>query len=142
MIEHFNVKEKGFEYDARTNLILQSHRKNFTEIKDDERFSLVFLELTKRCNLACTYCYQNAGLIKKNLEKTTDEKYQLLSSLLNSLLQTKKNMRIIFYGGEPLLEFDLLKRLTDFCDKKMVDNGCSISYEIVTNGVLLNEQIV
>lgn len=89
---------------------------------------IVFLELTRGCNLRCKHCLNNSGIPEKN-QLTIEECYDLIDKLSNAGLQ-----EIRFTGGEPLVFngiYDLIKYATD----------CGMFVSIGTNGTLITEEV-
>jgi uncharacterized protein len=91
--------------------------------------------LTNECNLSCRYC-----VIKKE-KQTLSFKYakKILNVLLNN---NKKEISLIFSGGEPLLKIDLIKKIIFYIEKKGKNNGKNINYRIITNGTIINSKII
>lgn len=92
----------------------------------------LLLIITRRCNLRCSYC----EVFKSNndMDLTTLERSV---SLISSLATNKKYKPVIsltFFGGEPLLRFDLIKKAV--LKLKKFDN---IHFFIFTNGTLLDK---
>jgi sulfatase maturation enzyme AslB (radical SAM superfamily) len=89
--------------------------------------------LTAGCNLRCSYCYQND---KKNRRMS----WQTLRGALDLLLASRQPfVDVLFLGGEPLLELDLMRRAVDYL-RDSPRGGERVSLAIVTNGTLLGEQ--
>ncbi len=137
-----------YTYDPNRNRILDGHgrkvRRLDRESVDAEMPSgdLIFVELTRACNLMCSYCYLGAAQTNSPVEASNDHKFVSITKKLNELLRGRKEATIAFYGGEPLLEFDLLRRIVEFCDRMMVNEGYRLTYGIVTNGTLLDDRTV
>jgi radical SAM protein with 4Fe4S-binding SPASM domain len=91
------------------------------------------LVLTASCNLRCAYCYQNAKLAARMPWETM----QAALGLLNGARGPE--VRLLFAGGEPLLEFDLLRRAVDHVES-VRRPSVQVRYEIVTNGTLLDDE--
>lgn len=89
--------------------------------------------VAETCNMHCSYCYG------------TYHKLDTSKSLMN--LETAKRVidvanklhiyEIAFFGGEPLLNFDVIKATVEYAQKK----GLSINYGITTNGTLVTDSI-
>jgi sulfatase maturation enzyme AslB (radical SAM superfamily) len=88
--------------------------------------------LTAACNLGCAYCYQNAKQPRRIPWETLEAALDLLRATRRS------HVRLVFTGGEPLLEFDLLQRAVDHVES-IRPPDLQVRYEIVTNGTLLDE---
>jgi radical SAM protein with 4Fe4S-binding SPASM domain len=95
----------------------------------------VFLCLGFECNLNCPYCIQGESKPKERGQKTgiNPDIYPFIKGLLKNL-PPKKHLRIIFFGGEPLLYLDKIKTIT----KKLKNKR--ILFQIITNGKLLDEE--
>lgn len=90
---------------------------------------------TIACNMACPYCYE----VKKS-KRMDEETIIALVTFVEKTIRTQKikKLSITWYGGEPLLEKNIIKRLSkeflDICMK----NDTKYSADIVTNGALLD----
>lgn len=74
-------------------------------------------QVTDKCNLACTYCYQiNKGVRRMSLETGKKLVDALLSGKLNNYINLKNSPGIIleFIGGEPFLEIELIDQIVDY----------------------------
>ena len=86
------------------------------------------LHLTERCNMRCRYCFMTRG--EENMSKGTAEKS------VDFLLQNcGQYARVTFFGGEPLLEFELIQHVTEYIKNK---SNRPVMLDIVTNGTLLD----
>jgi len=91
--------------------------------------------LTDECNFSCAYCYEPRG--KRRLDFST------LVKALNSLNPFFAPECVIgFYGGEPLLAFDTLRRAVEYLECLSAGRNIKIRYTLTTNGSLLNEDIL
>jgi radical SAM protein with 4Fe4S-binding SPASM domain len=94
---------------------------------------LLAINITKRCNLACAHCYQNADSLKNSAsnELSVDEVKNILDEVASRDTQTM----IILTGGEPLVRTDL---------EQMIEHGAQKGLAMVvgTNGTLLTERRV
>lgn len=89
--------------------------------------------LTAGCNLRCTYCYQNAKTARRMDWKT-------LRAAVDLLLSSRRpEVRLMFLGGEPLLEFPLVRQAVAYAEQ-VRPPGLAVHYDIITNGTLLREE--
>ncbi|MGE5342632.1 MAG: radical SAM protein [Candidatus Omnitrophota bacterium] len=109
------------------------------------------LEVCQSCNQRCEYCIYSG---KYEFQRTHPEGNKVMSfdiarksidyfiSLINSKKRILKygNAAIGFYGGEPLLAFELIKECVDYIKKKETKE--KIIYTITTNGTRLNEEMI
>ena len=91
---------------------------------------------TMACNFRCPYCYEKG----KEYATMTPETIAQMKKYIQNLKNSYKRIHITWYGGEPLMAFDIIKELMEEVyqnfDKKYVSSGA------VSNGYLLTENIV
>lgn len=105
------------------------------------------IELIQNCNLKCQYCLYGE-LYKTNFKHHVAE-FNKMKKIIDYLTgfwrqrkDIKRKIRINYYGGEPLLKFDLIVKMTEYL--KMISEKYNIKFEygLTTNGVLLSDKIV
>jgi uncharacterized protein len=113
-----------------------------TEVKP--RLVSLTLNVTASCNLRCTYCWNNGGAYGRTVvEKKMTERTALAAvDLLVRHSAEKDDLLVDFYGGEPLLNFPVLKATMDYCSSLSPDCGRSFSYKVTTNGTLLTPEMI
>ncbi|TLX26750.1 4Fe-4S cluster-binding domain-containing protein [Chryseobacterium indologenes] len=108
---------------------------------------IVVLKIASRCNLNCSYCYMyNLGdNTYKNQPKLMSK--ETIENIYNRIIEhceehNIKNFSIILHGGEPLLAGQ--KYIEDFVNtgNRMAEGKVNFRYNLQTNGILLNEDIV
>ena len=92
------------------------------------------LHLTNRCNLKCKYCFVAPGLERM----TREVAYQAIKFGM----EKNKTTGLLFYGGEPLLEKELIYDIAEYTQKIKKDTGHNFYYKITTNGTLLDEEFL
>lgn len=97
----------------------------------------VALSLTHDCNLSCKYCY--AGKKKKRNVSLATAKEAVDFAL--KVAPPKRGIKFSFFGGEPLLRFDLIKKITKYIREKEKENKVTISLSVTSNGTLLTDSI-
>jgi sulfatase maturation enzyme AslB (radical SAM superfamily) len=119
------------EADQPLEQFLQHHRQMLT------------LELTQECNLRCMYCcfaghYPNfRNHASKSISFDTAAK-----AVQDFVVHQSEECSIGFYGGEALLEFDLLKRIVLFAEECASKNGKVAVFHLTTNGTLLSDEVI
>src|SRR6185295_12115155 len=89
--------------------------------------------LTAGCNLRCGYCYQND-------KKARSMDWETLRASADLLLGSRRaEVHMLFIGGEPLLEFPLIRRAVEYIEVARPREQ-TVRYHIVTNGTLLREE--
>lgn len=104
--------------------------------------SQLILQVTQQCNLRCDYCiysgkYSNRSHSNKKMDYTTAKK---AIDFFAANIREQKDINISFYGGEPLLEFDLIKKCVDYANETI--EGRNVRYSMTTNGTLITSDIV
>ena len=94
------------------------------------------LLITYKCNLHCSYCYEPKN---QNFKMSVSKAKQLISEYLNSFGKTSP-VEIQFMGGEPLLEFSLIKEVSEWLWDNGFDKGDNMLFA-PTNGTLLNDEM-
>ncbi|RME56041.1 MAG: radical SAM protein [Deltaproteobacteria bacterium] len=104
------------------------------------RFKVLTLVVTNRCNLRCQYCYQDRS---DKEEMTWEIAEPAIDLLLDAAAYRRKEgkdpgtARIVFYGGEPLLNESIIRRSVAHAEAAR-ERVPHISYELLTNGLLLD----
>ena len=92
------------------------------------------LHITNKCNLRCKYCYVEQGA-KTMTRETAFAAVDLAAS-------EKKPCGLIFFGGEPLVERELIYDIVAYSQKIKKETGQIFYYKITTNGTLLDEEFL
>lgn len=95
--------------------------------------------LTHQCNLRCRYCYAgrkyDVAMPSSTLERAID-------IALAEVQTGAKMLDISFFGGEPLLEVDLLQHGWHYASLQAAKLGIKIRFSLTTNGILLSDEII
>lgn len=107
----------------------------------------IILELTARCNQRCGYCAFSGKYPLKRMHREKDMTFDIASKAVDYFLVGSrnesgegKNGAITFYGGEPLLRFDLIKGVVELTKKKGVYK--KYRFSLTTNGTLFTDEII
>jgi len=92
------------------------------------------LHLTDRCNLSCNYCFVPRGPQVMTLD--------VAKAAIELSMQDKDTTGILFYGGEPLLEKQLIYDIVEHTQGIKRRTGHNFLYKITTNGTLLDEDFL
>ncbi len=118
-----------------------------------KRYGIRHLELlvTHMCNMACKYCYGTHGqegwdqgpyLYGAHSGAMSFETAQRGVDYLFEASGQQKELSVIFFGGEPLLEIELIERVVPYIRNKEKETGKKASLSLSTNGLLLTPDIV
>jgi uncharacterized protein len=90
------------------------------------------LFLTRRCNLACDYCY-----VGKAADRMSPQVVDRVIDFAFHNTPTSEDIEINFFGGEPLLELTLLMEITRKIEANARYDPCRVKLGLATNGTLL-----
>ncbi len=124
--KQFIVGAESNEKDIlKSKFVVNNYQKNMMAI---------LITITFDCNFNCIYCYENNKKIKMD-EKTINKMLKFITQ------KAKKYNKLIFtwFGGEPLLETEKMKKITNKIVNLCNKNNCSYKFKIVTNGYLINK---
>lgn len=137
------INENGIRDITVTSQIKVAHGYTADIVKQliASRRKFLILSLTNKCNLDCTYCiYHDKFMDMGNMNHTMS--FETAKKAIDHLFKESLNidkLHIGFYGGESLLEFELIMRCINYVNE--INNGVKVTYGITTNGVLLSEKI-
>lgn len=99
------------------------------------------LFVSQDCNLECRYCFTRSrgGIQKKHM---SEEVARAAVDLLFQESNKVENLAIGFYGGEPMLRFDLIKKIIPYANRKAEELHKTIKYNMTTNGTLLTDEAI
>lgn len=98
--------------------------------------NVAYFLLTSSCNFRCKYCFVETRM-KEPQEISMSKKVASKAVTLLKRTILDNPVSIVFYGGEPLLKFEILQHIVT-CAKELQINA---NYVIVTNGSVMNEEI-
>lgn len=103
---------------------------------------IILLELTQTCNLRCGYCIYNEGFSQNrnhgSLHMTEEIALKAIDHVRRCSTE-RKEVSIGFYGGEPILNFELLKEVVSYARHHLPDR--EVSFSLTTNGTLIDDVI-
>lgn len=108
-------------------------------LKDTMPVVNMTLFLTQSCNLNCIYCYGDGGAYGSGGDMTEKTAFQAVDWMLEQAGKIKK-LHIGFFGGEPFLNFPLMKAIVDYAEKRVQAMGKKIAFHTTTNGTLLDDE--
>ncbi len=97
------------------------------------------LHIAHDCNLRCKYCFASTGDFgggRSLMDFATGKK---AIDFLMERSQGRRNLEIDFFGGEPLMNFDVVKQIVAYAREKEKEFGKNIRFTITTNGMLLDD---
>lgn len=116
---------------------LQSLRNLENERKYCDNRFMITVMVTNACNFRCVYCTQEH--LVRHLEDTVAD---ALLKLITKKAPKVREIKIGWFGGEPLLGYERIVSLMREARKICEENQCRLTSEMTTNGYLLNEERV
>lgn len=101
----------------------------------------IALNLTQSCNLRCVYCYGDGGGYGSGGDMTERTAFQAVDWLLAQSGKIKK-LYIGFFGGEPFLNFPLMRSVVAYAGEKFRAAGKEVQFHATTNGTCLDDEII
>ncbi len=138
------MRIEGFLSDKKYKNILHPASKSLENILDSA-LQKITLQVTQQCNLRCEYCIYSgdAGNYRNRTHQNKKMSLEMAKKGIDFLIahsQDSNKLNVGFYGGEPLLEFELIKKCILYAKEQA--EGKDISFYITTNATLLTEEII
>ena len=130
------IKEEGKLYvpDKYAHLAKDYRKKRFS-------IKALCLHVAHTCNLNCSYCFASQGKYHGERALMSLETGKRAIDFLIENSGYHKNLDIDFFGGEPLMNWDVCKELVKYGREQEKIHGKNIRFTLTTNGVLLNDEV-
>ena len=100
------------------------------------------LHIAHDCNLACRYCFAEEGEYKGHRELMSYEVGKQSLDFLIANSGNRKNLEVDFFGGEPLMNFQVVKDLVKYGREQEALHNKKFRFTLTTNGILLDDDIM
>lgn len=100
------------------------------------------LHIAHTCNLNCSYCFASQG--KYHGERAVMS-FEVGKRALDFLIEnsgTRRNLEVDFFGGEPLMNFDVVKRLVEYARSIEKEKNKNFRFTLTTNGMLVDDDVI
>ena len=100
------------------------------------------LHIAHTCNLNCSYCFASQG--KYHGERAVMS-YEVGKRALDFLMEhsgSRRNLEVDFFGGEPLMNFQVVKDLVAYARSVEQERGKNFRFTLTTNGVLVDDEVI
>ncbi len=100
------------------------------------------LHVAHTCNLNCEYCFASQGKYHGDRAVMSLEVGKRAMDFLIENSGTRHNLEVDFFGGEPLMNFDMLKELVAYCRSIEKEKGKNFRFTLTTNGLLIDDDVI
>ena len=100
------------------------------------------LHVAHTCNLNCSYCFASQGKYHGERAMMSFEVGKRALDFLIENSGTRKNLEVDFFGGEPLMNFQVVKDLVAYARSIEQEKGKRFRFTLTTNGVLVDDEVI
>jgi len=148
-----DVYEEGDLKDALSDIIeLTEHGRLFTKdeyeclISDVKQRKTVVkalcLHIAHDCNLACKYCFAEEGEYHGRRALMSFEVGRKALDFLIRSSGNRRNLEVDFFGGEPLMNWQVVKDLVAYARSMEKERGKNFRFTLTTNGMLIDDDVI
>ena len=133
-----SLKESGKLFAPDTFAPMAGHLK----AKTSGVVKALCLHIAHTCNLNCSYCFASQG--KYHGERAVMS-FEVGKRALDFLVEnsgTRRNLEVDFFGGEPLMNFQVVKDLVAYARSIEQAKGKNFRFTLTTNGMLINDDVI
>jgi uncharacterized protein len=100
------------------------------------------LHVAHDCNLACGYCFAGKGEYCGERDLMSFETGKQALDFLIDHSGSRHNLEVDFFGGEPLINFEVVKGLTAYARSIEKEHNKNFRFTLTTNGVLIDDEVI
>ena len=100
------------------------------------------LHVAHTCNLNCSYCFASQGKYHGDRGLMSFEVGKRALDFLIENSGTRRNLEVDFFGGEPLMNWQVVKDLVKYARSVEKDHGKNFRFTLTTNGVLIDDDVI
>ena len=100
------------------------------------------LHVAHTCNLNCDYCFASQGKYHGDRALMSFEVGKQALDFLMDHSGTRRNLEVDFFGGEPLMNWDVVKRLVQYARSVEKERGKNFRVTLTTNGMLIDDDVI
>ncbi|MBQ4382406.1 MAG: thioether cross-link-forming SCIFF peptide maturase [Oscillospiraceae bacterium] len=156
MLEKYADREDVTDADLRQCLEDIEELKNSGRLFTQDKFAGIAFDFKKRsnvikalclhvahtCNLNCQYCFASQGKYHGDRALMSFEVGKRALDFLVENSGKRVNLEVDFFGGEPLMNWDVVKRLVAYARSIEKEKGKNFRFTLTTNGVLVDDDVI
>ncbi len=139
VLDSFGTLERG-QTSGHTREEIEKSLEDF-RLSENNNYVEVMLMIAQDCNLRCDYCYGGESGRFNNRGKMSIKTAEVAFDYALKTTSDKKLLKFLFFGGEPLLNFDVIKHLVEKWEKEQKQHGREVYFTMTTNATLITEEI-
>lgn len=141
MIKKFTIDDENYYFNTQNlklykDKAIKAQEEDFFLQKDKSTLYKLVFNIANTCNLNCMYCYASCGNYgRKNSLMSQSQAKKIIANLVERFNEIKT---VYFFGGEPTINFNLIKYIVTMLNKHFKIRD----YRIVSNGSLITEEMI
>ena len=128
-------------FDLYENDMLFSKRDYTIDLPEEYPVKAMCLHISHDCNLRCKYCFAEGGDFCTGRKLMPLDVAKAAIDFVIEKSASRKNLEIDFFGGEPLMNFDVVRQTVEYARSLEQKYHKNFRFTITTNGILLNDEI-
>ncbi len=100
------------------------------------------IHIAHTCNLNCSYCFASQGKYHGDRAMMSFEVGKRALDFLVENSGTRRNLEVDFFGGEPLMNFDVVKQMVEYARSIEKEKGKNFRFTLTTNGLLIDDDVI
>ncbi len=100
------------------------------------------LHVAHTCNLNCSYCFASQGKYHGERALMSLEVGKRALDFLIESSGARRNLEVDFFGGEPLMNWDVVKQLVAYARQREKECGKNFRFTLTTNGMLIDDDVI
>lgn len=100
------------------------------------------LHVAHTCNLNCAYCFASQGKYRGDRAVMPFDVGRQALDFLIERSGARRNLEVDFFGGEPLMNWDVVKRLVAYARGREAETGKRFRFTLTTNGLLIDDDVI
>ncbi|HHW46464.1 MAG TPA: thioether cross-link-forming SCIFF peptide maturase [Clostridiales bacterium] len=121
-------------------LFSEDDYEKFAKLMGPAPIKSMCLNVSHDCNLRCEYCFAAKGDFGKGRCLMSAETGKRAIEFLLEHSKGRRNLEVDFFGGEPLMNFDVVKQVVEYARSKEAEYNKNFRFTLTTNGLLLDDE--
>jgi len=139
--KYSEAREELEELKKENMLFTRDIYETLAKYKEDNGvIKALCLHIAHDCNLRCRYCFAHGGEYMGKRELMSPEVGKKAIDFVIGASGTRRNIEIDYFGGEPLMNFETVKEITEYAKCEGKKHNKNFRFTITTNGMLLDDK--